>query len=52
VRPPVYTRDRAASRGEARLLLGEVVERRDGAVTLRVVWACPLVVALAREERG
>jgi len=52
VRPPVYARDRVTIRGEALLWLGGVVERRDGAVTLRVVWARPLAVALAREERG
>jgi len=52
VRPPVYARNRAAIRGEALLWLGGVVERRHGAVTLRIVWARPLAVALAREDRG
>jgi len=52
VLPPVYARDRAAIRGEALLWIGGVVERRDGAVTLRVLWARPFSVALAREGRG
>jgi len=52
VRPPVYARNRAAIRGEALLWLGGVVEHRHGAVTLRIVWARPLAVALAREDRG
>ncbi len=52
VLPPVYARDRAAVRGEALLWIGGVVERRDGAVTLRVVWARPLSMALSGTERG
>jgi len=52
VRPLVYARDRATIRGEALLWIGGVVERRDGAVTLRVVWARPLAVALSGEAHG
>ncbi len=52
VLPPVYARDRAAIRGEALLWIGGVVERRDGAVTLRVVWARPLSMALSGDERA
>jgi len=52
VLPPIYARDRTAIRGETLLWIGGVVERRDGAVTLRVVWARPLAMALSTSERG
>jgi len=52
VLPPVYARDRAVIRRKALLWIGGVVERRDGAVTVRVVWARPLSVALSGAERG
>jgi len=52
VLPSVYARDRAVIRREALLWIGGVVERRDGAVTVRVVRARPLFMALSEEERG
>ncbi len=52
VLPPVYARDRAAIRGDALLWIGGVVERRDGVVTLRIVWARPLSMALSGTECG
>ena len=52
VLPPVYARDLTAIRGETLLWIGGLVERRDGAVTLRVVWARPLAMALSGDERA